>query len=240
MGLSTIVLMVLNIGSQVLAQESTKTSGELTRGDKDNISIELKLGEMVQGRIAVHNEMLAVSIVGPDGKQVQRFGQTALGDFYYAATTDGQHSIVVEHPGGPADTRGYNMEYSILPTVLAPGTGSGTAPTGIVSSLLTTFLVIVGIVALFFILRTLYRRRSVPSEVAYEPVTYETELELDEYYSYLPLYGEGEMGMLTSEFASILGIETSQALRILMNWQKRGIVRKMPTGNEYKWWRTLD
>ena len=118
------------VSGSVLAQDEVRKNGEIAGGKSDSIPIQLKVGEMVEGEIiAVRNQRLRLSIADFTGKSIYYFGETSTrAGFYYAAKTDGQHYIVVANPNSfSAGTRGYNLTYTILPTDLAPGTGSGKA-----------------------------------------------------------------------------------------------------------------
>jgi hypothetical protein len=62
---------------------------------------------------------------------------------------------------------------------------------------------------------------------------YETE------YSELPLWGQGEKGMSTSEFADLLGLDELdrwKARSILEKWRKQGIVAKRMSRNQWRWY----
>ncbi|MDP2730222.1 MAG: hypothetical protein Q8O55_07055 [Dehalococcoidales bacterium] len=115
------------VSDSVLAQEPVKTEGWIAGGHSDSIPIELKVGEMVQGEI-IGKEALMLTIDDPAGKEVQNFGEIVHGSFSYAAKIDGKHYIVITNPNRWAiGTRGYTLTYTILPTDLGPGTGSGKA-----------------------------------------------------------------------------------------------------------------
>ncbi len=62
--------------------------------------------------------------------------------------------------------------------------------------------------------------------------------EFERYHWDLPVYGFGEEGIKTSEFAEIIGEDSKIARRILESWRALGRARMMPSGREYKWWRT--
>ncbi len=123
------LLVSLLAGGSTLAQEEMqKGGGEIAGGKSDSIPIQLKVGEMIQGEIiAVRNQCLRLSIADFSGRTIHYFGETSTrAGFYYAAKVDGQHYIVVTNPDGfSVGTRGYNINYRITSTNLAPGTGSG-------------------------------------------------------------------------------------------------------------------
>jgi len=239
-GLCAVVLAGFVTGDLALAQEPVHMVGEVTGGERDSMPIELEVGEMVQGRIVARTEALALGVDGPDGKQVQWFGQTLHGTFYYAAETDGRHVLWVAHPGGPADLRAYDIEYSIEPTDLAPGAGSGSAPIDVWSRLRLAAIIIGVIVAAPFVLMALMSARSSAGDVSRQSGDDEGSWELPEEFWVLPMSREGITGMSTGEFASEVGVETSYALRRLKTWQRHKIVTSRPYAGTYRWWRRLD
>lgn len=60
----------------------------------------------------------------------------------------------------------------------------------------------------------------------------------EDYYSELPVYGFGDEGMNTSEFAEIIGEDSNIARRVLESWRALGRAIRRPSGREYKWWST--
>lgn len=145
--------------SPVLAQEPVVKGGEVAGGRSDSIPIQLKKGEMVQGKIIARKEALRVTIDDPAGKEVQNFGEIVHGSFFYAAKTDGEHYIVITNPNRWAiGTKGYTLTYAVLPTELAPGTGSGQA-TGEKSIMLWVTIGTILAVALGLIIYLRQKRR---------------------------------------------------------------------------------
>lgn len=116
-----ILLCLLVLGtflnsSSVLAQEPIEKSGELVGGHSDSIPIQLKLGEVVQGKIIASNEPLRVTIDDPTGKEVQNYGSITHGSFSYQARIEGEHYIVITNPNTiTVRERGYTLTYTILP-----------------------------------------------------------------------------------------------------------------------------
>lgn len=121
-----ILLCLLVLGgfltsSSVLAQEPIEKSGELVGGHSDSIPIQLKRGEMVQGKIIASNEPLRVTIDDPTGKEVQNYGSITHGSFSYQARIDGEHYIVITNPNPiQVHRRGYTLTYTILPASSFP------------------------------------------------------------------------------------------------------------------------
>lgn len=142
----------------VSAQENLEATGEIAGGYSESTPFQIKVGEMVQGEIVLRKEGLRLSIADYTGQIIHDFGlcSTRCG-FYYAAATDSQHYLVVTNPDAFAiGTRGYHIYYTITPTDLAPGTGSGQAYTGDVTPnpwptilLITGIIVFLGLVLLF-------------------------------------------------------------------------------------------
>ncbi|MBU2578099.1 hypothetical protein KKA69_04695 [Patescibacteria group bacterium] len=107
--------------SAVLAQEPIKKSGELVGGHSDSIPIQLKLGEVVQGKIIASNEPLRVTIDDPSGKEVENYGQVTHRSFSYQARIEGEHYIVITNPNTiTVRKRGYTLSYTILPASSFP------------------------------------------------------------------------------------------------------------------------
>ena len=112
--------------SAVLAQEMIQKIGEVAGGSSDSIPVQLKVGKMVQGELIAEEGPLRVRIVGPSGKVIRDCGHGERGGFYYAAEVDGMHYIVLTNPDeSSTGTRSYTMNYAVLTSGLAPGTGSG-------------------------------------------------------------------------------------------------------------------
>lgn len=63
----------------------------------------------------------------------------------------------------------------------------------------------------------------------------ELEVYADDYLK-LPWYGTSEKGMSTREFAEMLGIQKSQALKLLKSWQIVGKVSSRITNKGEVWW----
>lgn len=61
--------------------------------------------------------------------------------------------------------------------------------------------------------------------------------EFENYYWQLPVYGCGEEGIKTSEFAMIIRKDSQEARKILESWRALGRATRRPSGREYKWWR---
>ncbi len=113
-----------------LAQEPIHIYGEIAGGHYDGYTIQLQLGEMIQGTIIARNGNMGLSIADNTGKSIYDLGycSTRCG-FYYAVKVDGQYNLMVTNPDTFAvGTRGYNIYYTISPTNLLPGTGSGQEP----------------------------------------------------------------------------------------------------------------
>lgn len=167
------VVMILSIASPVLAQDQIHVYGEIAGGYAHSYPVELKVGEVISGQIIVRNNTMTLSLADSTGKVIYDFGSCSTScDFHYAAEVSGKHNLIVGNPDTYAiGTRGYNIYYSIRPTTLAPGMGSGTKVTGdatkpsATSGSMTAVWWIVGTFAFVFILVSLFvgsrRRRRV-------------------------------------------------------------------------------
>ena len=154
-----ILLCLLVLGgfltsSSVLAQEPIEKSGELVGGHSDSIPIQLKRGEMVQGKIIASNEPLRVTIDDPTGKEVQNYGSITHGSFSYQARIDGEHYVVITNPNTiTVRARGYTLTYETLPATSPPGTGSGNLTIwNHMNPFITGTLWVVGIIFFIFLI----------------------------------------------------------------------------------------
>ena len=122
----------LAVTPSALAQEQIHIYGEIAGGYAHSYPIELKVGEVISGQIIVRNETLTLSIADSTGKVIYDFGSCSTScAFHYAAEVNGKHHLIVGNPDTyKIGTRGYNIYYSIRPTTLAPGMGSGIKVTG--------------------------------------------------------------------------------------------------------------
>lgn len=188
--MSLFVLATFLIGGSILAQVEIQKDGEIAGGKSDSIPIQLKVGEMVQGEIiAVRNQRLSLSIADFSGKSIHYFGETSTrGGFFYAAKVDGQYYIVVTNPDSfSVGTRGYRIVYKIIPTNLAPGTGSG-KPTG-GKSVLPWVVAGISIIGLILLLVFIRRRKQQQKLV---------------YFHYKPYYERYSVEQLEDEISRVM------------------------------------
>jgi hypothetical protein len=131
LAVSVALILSFFTASSLLAQQQGSERGELRGGGSQSYTIQLKVGEMVQGElIAVRNQTVALSLADNSGEVIRRFGATSSrGGFKYAAKADGQYYLVVENPDSfSVGTRGYQLLWEVKQADVAPGSGSGSAP----------------------------------------------------------------------------------------------------------------
>ena len=152
--LCTLTLGSFLTGSLALAQGEIEKSGALVGGHSDTIPIQLNRGQMVEGKIMATGKPLSVTLNDPTGKKVQDYGSITVGSFSYAAKIDGEHYMVITNPNPIAvHATSYTLTYAILPTNLAPGTGSGNLTLwDYIKPFVTGMLWVMGIVLFVFLI----------------------------------------------------------------------------------------